>query len=137
MLKTQKYWKNLKLIIFHFLLGKEFVKFEGTTCEKENQYGNFSSFQEAKLACVSDPNCLAFHTIQQGCEEWRKADNKETREDDYKLCKKNSSMKHEMGQFWDYEVRVWIYWSTPGFIGVQNYGPNCFHDVYVKSNEPG
>ena len=113
------------------MLGKEFVKFEGTTCEKENQYGNFSSFQEAKFACVSDPNCLAFHAIQQGCEEWRKAESPivESREDDYKLCKKNSSMKHEMGSIMGYEVQVWI--------GVQNWGPNCFHDAFVKSNEPG
>ena len=115
-----------------FGIGKEFVRFRGTTCSKEDQYGNFDNFTEAKLACASDQNCIAFHAIQSGCVEYRqKCQNlKDSQDDDFRLCKKNSKLKNEISTLQKYyDVAIGDSWYCDEF--------DCFHDAYVKSNELG
>ena len=100
-------WLNELFITYYFPLfsGKEFVRFFGTTCEKKDQYGNFSSLKDAKKACALDQNCIAFHAIKPGCEKWRRVNNNppiEPKDDDFKLCKRNSSLKHEIRDIMQY-----------------------------------
>ena len=93
------------LIVYrNFGIGKEFVRFRGTTCSKEHQYGNFDNATEAKLACAFDQDCIAFHAIQSGCVEYRQEckNLNESQDDDFRLCKKNSKLKNEMSQLWEY-----------------------------------
>ena len=69
-----------------------------------------------------DQNCIAFHAIKPGCEKWRRVNNNppiEPKDDDFKLCKRNSSLKHEIDDILQYNVQF------------------CYHDAYVKANEPG
>ena len=114
-----------------FGIGKEFVKFRGTTCSKEDQYGNFDNFTEAKLACALDQNCIAFHAIQSGCLEYRERCNlNESQDEDFRLCKKKSKLKNEISRLLDYYRVGENLDSGCGFT-------DCFHDAYVKSNEPG
>ena len=121
-----------------FGIGKEFVRFRGTTCSKEDQYGNFDNFREAKLACAFDQDCIAFHAIQSGCAEYRqKCIEKDivqnlnvSQDDDFRLCKKNSKLKNEISTLQKYyDVEIGDSWYCDEF--------DCFHDAYVKSNELG
>ena len=114
-------------------IGKEFVRFRGTTCSKEHQYGNFDNFTEAKLACAFDQDCIAFHAIQSGCVEYRqKCPNlNESQDDDFRLCKKNSKLKNEITTMYKYNV------ITRGDTFYCERMRDCFHDAYVKSNELG
>ena len=115
-----------------FGIGKEFVKFRGTTCSKEDQYGNFDNFAEAKLACAFDQDCIAFHAIQSGCVEYRQEckNLNESQDDDFRLCKKNSKLKNEISTLQKYyDVEIGDSWYCDEF--------DCFHDAYVKSNELG
>ena len=126
-------WIRKYLIIYrNFGIGKEFVRFIGTTCSKEHQYGDFDSFKEAKLACDLDQDCIAFHAIQSGCVEYRqKCPNlNESQDDDFRLCKKNSKLKNEIRRLDDYYRIGENLDSGCDFT-------DCFHDAYVKSNEPG
>ena len=95
---------NYLIVFAIFGIGKEFVRFRGTTCSKENQYGNFDNFTEAKLACELDQDCIAFHAIQSGCVEYRqKCPNlNESQDDDFRLCKKNSKLKNEIDTLRNY-----------------------------------
>ena len=110
------------------------MKFRGTTCGKEHQYGNFDSFNEAKMACASDQNCIAFHAIQSGCIEYRQncPNLNVSKDDDFKLCKKNSKLKNEIKDTMEYFYKV-------GIDGDDYCEDNedCVHDAYVKSNELG
>ena len=121
-----------------FGIGKEFVRFRGTTCSKEHQYGNFDNFTEAKLACELDQDCIAFHAIQSGCVEYRQkcidegiVQNLNVSQDgDFRLCKKNSKLRNEISSLYEYN-RV----TRPGTNRCTKL--DCFHDAYVKSNELG
>ena len=116
-----------------FNLGKEFVRFQGTICGKEYQYRNFDSFEKAKIACASDQNCIAFYAIQTYCPEYRKACHAKgkldlTKDGDFGLCKRNATFKHEkLLSLREYHQRM------EGNVCEDD----CFHDVYIKSNEPG
>ena len=111
------------------------MRFQGTTCGEEYQYRNSNSFEEAKSACASDQNCIAFHTIQTGCHEYRKACQAKGKPDfpkdkDFKLCRRNATFKNEIKSLRKYHDR------TRDNVGSAcEY--DCFHDVFVKSNEPG
>ena len=76
------------------------------------------------MACLSDQDCIAFlalsdfHEIQSPCHKRKKEYQVNYKKDDFKLCPKNHPLKNEM------------------FIMMQYY-ESCFHDAYVKSNEPG
>ena len=121
-----------------FGIGKEFVRFRGTTCSKEDQYGNFDNFTEAKLACAFDQDCIAFHAIQSGCAEYRqKCIEKDfvqnlnvSQDDDFRLCKKNSKLRNEITKIYEYNLVT--KGDTERCTKV-----DCFHDAYVKSNELG
>ena len=118
------------------LSGIEFVRFKGTTCAKNYQYGDFKSLQEAKLGCISDQDFIAFHAIQPGCKEWRERHSHLgmpiSRKDDYKLCKKNASLTNAFEYMRKYELRV-----DPRITQSVKPTEDCFHDVFVKSYEPG
>ena len=119
------------IIYRNFGIGKEFVRFRGTTYSKEDQYGNFDNFTEAKLACALDQNCIAFHAIQSGCLEYRERCNlNESQDEDFRLCKKKSKLKNEISRLLDYYRVGENLDSGCGFT-------DCFHDAYVKSNELG
>ena len=117
-----------------FDIGKEFVKFRGTTCGKAHQYGDFNSFDEAKIACASDQNCIAFHAIQSGCIEYRQncPNLNVSKDDDFKLCMKNSKLKNEIKDLGEYFHRPRD--SNGNYCAANE---DCFHDAYVKSNELG
>ena len=68
-----------------------------------------------------DQNCIAFHAIQPTCERTRNSFDppKESKDDDFKLCKRNSSLKNEIDDLLQYNTQF------------------CYHDAYVKANEPG
>ena len=128
------------MIGYLLLSGIEFVRFRGTTCEKKYQYGNFKTLHEAKSACISDQNCIAFHAIQPFCKQWREQHSHLgvpiSRKDDYKLCKRNASLTNSFALMWEY--------NNP-FYGIQDIRltksnkptKDCFHDAFVKTNEPG
>ena len=124
------------MISYLLLSGIEFVRFRGTTCEKKYQYGNFKTLQEAKSACISDQNCIAFHAIQPNCKKWREQHSHFgmpiSRKDDYKLCKRNASLTNSFQLMREYNKRVDTGISKP-----INTTEDCFHDAFVKSNEPG
>ena len=118
-----------------FNVRKEFVRFQGTTCGEKYQYRNSNSFEEAKSACASDQNCIAFNAIQTGCHEYRKACHAKgyqdfPKDDDFELCRRSATFKNEMRTLLEYHQRMW-----DDVEGACQY--DCFHDVYVKSNEPG
>ena len=71
-----------------------------------------------------DQNCIAFHAIQPRCKRTRNSFDppKEPKDDDFKLCKRNSSLKHEIRDIMQYNTDGW---------------GTCYHDAYVKANEPG
>ena len=124
-----------------FGIGKEFVRFRGTTCSKEHQYGNFDNFTEAKLACELDQDCIAFHAIQSGCVKFRQKCKNDympnlnvSQDDDFRLCKKNSKLRNEISSLHEYNrVTIGDTWLCDDFIATKD----CFHDAYVKSNELG
>ena len=118
--------------IVTFFEGKEFVKFIGTTCrQQEDQYGSYKSLHEARVACLADPQCVAFHAVQKHCHRRREREKRRgitfDTTNDFKLCRKNSRFRNEMGNMLDYRLPLQM----------ARQGDNCFHDVYIKSNEPG
>ena len=119
-----------------YFIGKEFVRFRGSKCGERHQYGNVSSFDKAKLACALDQSCIGFNALQPGCPEYRKrcSEFNLPKDDDFKLCMKNAPIKSEF-RLASRKLRDY-YAKSRGDIRV-GCEDDCFHDFYVKSNEPG
>ena len=90
----------------------------GTVCDDKNQYGKFTTINEARAACLTDVDCVGFLAIQTNCK-------KNVESKDFKLCKRNSKFTSNIPTFREYRQAA------------RDEDKECFFDAFVKVNESG
>ena len=90
------------------------------------------------MACARDQNCIAFHAIQSGCIEYRNNCSKlnVSKYGDFRLCKKSFPLKNEIDSLIEYNKLGNVQDIGSHWLFCKD-GLDCFHDAFVKSNEPG